>query len=847
MAIVVTLALAFVLPPSVNLNHFRARLSESLSRSLGLQVNVESVRLRLLPLPGFMFRHLRISDDDEQGAEPILQTAEDYGDHSFATLRLSSLWRGRFEIASVSLTQASLNLTRNGDGHWNLERLIDRAAQVPSAPTSKKKPEARIRFPYIELKDSRINFKFGAEKKPFTLSDAQFALWLAAENRWNVRMKAVPLRTDENISDTGVIEMSGSFDRATQFSQTPFHFQINWERPEVNAIARIARGRDPGWRGAVDLSAELNGTPADFTARTSASIDEFRRYDIARSSPFDIRVSCDHRFRAHVPNTGATDQLDFKCKLPMDSGTLTAQGQLHPLGKSPEFSVRLFASEVPLSSFVRALLHAKSTLPDDLTAQGVLDGGWLIEGQPDAPVKWQGALAATKAVLRSRVLGEPLVFPHVVAVNFEAPRFALSAKSSHNRHGNAGSNSGISELTRSRAIIPPFGLNLGGEVQVSAAFDPEGYTLNASGLIGWQRLIEVARAIGLRTPETDLKGSGILNAQYSGEWHHFAPPIVSGQAQIRSAVLSLRGFQEPMRISDGILKFDGSEFRAERISGSFAESGLEFVGDFAGSRQCERHMICNLTFSLSTNELSDSALLHLVNAPSGFGLPFLSSGRQFEATWLLEIPGSGTIAAHHVTLRNIRANNLIAQLQVSGGKVLVRDWSAEIFGGMNQGEVAFDFSGPQPAITASGRLQRASVEQVNSALDDYIGTGSLDLQYRLATSGQTTDRLVASLKGSGQFTWHDGAIRNTIAEETNDTLLSFKTWAGQFEVDRQRIALQSSKMTSALGIREVAGDLSFDRRWNLKFTHTNGSGLVTTAGITPQVAPKQPPKLAETR
>ena len=854
-AIVITIALAFVLPPSVNLNHFRARLSDSLSRSLGLQVNLEDVRLRLLPLPGFMFRHLRISEDDEFGAEPILQTAEDYGDHSTATLRWASLWRGRFEVASISLTQASLNLSRAPDGHWNLERLITRAAQVPSAPTSKKKPETRTRFPYIELTDSRINFKFGPEKKPFTLSDAEFSLWLAAENRWNVRLKAVPLRTDENISDTGVIRISGSFDRAAQFSETPFHFQVNWERPEVNAIARIARGQDPGWRGAVELRAELKGTPADFSARTNTSIDEFRRYDIARSSPLDLRVSCDHRFRAHVPETSASDQLDFRCKLPLESGTLTAQGQLHPLGKSPEFSIRLFASEVPVSSFVRALLHAKSTLPDDLTAQGVINGGWLIEGQPGTPVRWAGALTARNAVLLSQVLEEPLAFPHAVTVNFDAFKLASSRPF---RKGNRTSQTLAREFTlsrnagatgqpaRSQAVIQPFTLDLGGEVQVSAVFDPEGYHLTVNGPVDWNRLLQATRLIGLRSPAKDLKGSGIVNAEYSGEWRHFAPPTVSGQAQIRSAVLSLRGFREPLRVSDGTLKFDGPEFRAEKINGSFAQSGLEFVGDFAGSRQCERHMICDLTFSLVMDEVSDTALLQLVNAPSGFTLPFLTSGHPFEAKWLLEMPSTGRIAVQRLTFHNIQTNDVAAQLEVSGGKVRIHDWSSDMFGGRNTGELVFDFSGPQPAIIASGLLQRARMDQVNTAFDDDIGTGTLDLKYRLAMSGQTFDRLISSLKGSGQFAWYDGAIRNT-PDETKDTLLTFKTWSGRFELDRQRIAFHNSKMTFASGIREVAGDISFNRQWNLRFIATNGSGLVAAAGVTPPVVPKQAPKLTETR
>src|SRR5436309_3233399 len=117
-AIVITILLGFFLPPTVNLNHFRGRLSASLSRSMGRQVSIQDVHLRLLPMPGFTFRRLQISDDDEFGGEPVIQTVEDEGRFSGATLRVASLWKGRLEIASVSLVQASLNLARAPDGHW---------------------------------------------------------------------------------------------------------------------------------------------------------------------------------------------------------------------------------------------------------------------------------------------------------------------------------------------------------------------------------------------------------------------------------------------------------------------------------------------------------------------------------------------------------------------------------------------------------------------------------------------------------------------------------------------------------------------------------------------------------
>jgi hypothetical protein len=452
-----------------------------------------------------------------------------------------------------------------------------------------------------------------------------------------------------------------------------------------------------------------------------------------------------------------------------------------------------------------------------------------------------------------------LAFPHAVILNFEGVESASSRlsrngykTSSPSTHEFAPSRStgAIGQPASAQAVIQPFALDLGGQVLVSAIFNADGYNFSMNGPVDWNRMLQAARAIGLRMPATELKGSGVLNAQYSGEWRHFAPPTVSGQAQIRSAVLSIRGFQEPLRVSEGTLKFDGPEFRAEKINGNFTESGLQFVGDFAGSRQCERHIICGLTFSLAMNDVSDTALLHLVNAPSGFALPFLTSGRQFEAKWLLDIPTTGTIAARRLTLHNIQANNLAAQLEVTGGKVLVHQWSSEIFGGANTGELIFDFSGPQAAIIANGVLQRARMEQVNTAFDDYIGTGTLDLKYRVAMNGQTADRLIASMKGSGQFAWHDGAIRSTPVKDTTntkDTLVTFKTWSGRFELDRQRIAFENSKMTSTSGIQEVAGDISFNRQWNLKFIHTNGSGLVATAGITPPVVPKQAPKLPETR
>ena len=46
---------AFVLPPLVNISRYQHRIADAIGRSIGRPVHISSVKLRLLPLPGFEF------------------------------------------------------------------------------------------------------------------------------------------------------------------------------------------------------------------------------------------------------------------------------------------------------------------------------------------------------------------------------------------------------------------------------------------------------------------------------------------------------------------------------------------------------------------------------------------------------------------------------------------------------------------------------------------------------------------------------------------------------------------------------------------------------------------------
>ncbi len=77
-------------------------------------MRLSSVKVRLLPRPGFVLTDLTVEEDPAYGAEPVL-----HANTVTASIRLLSLWRGRLEIDTISVDEASLNLVRTA--RWPLE------------------------------------------------------------------------------------------------------------------------------------------------------------------------------------------------------------------------------------------------------------------------------------------------------------------------------------------------------------------------------------------------------------------------------------------------------------------------------------------------------------------------------------------------------------------------------------------------------------------------------------------------------------------------------------------------------------------------------------------------------
>ena len=531
-AVLVVLAAAAFVP--IRLDRLRKHLESSITAAVGRRVSAQKINFHLLPKPGFQLENFSIEDDPAFSSEPLLRS-----DSVTANLRLRSLLGARIEIARLSFKEPSLNLVRNSQGRWNVESLFARASQIPSAPTAAH-AEWRPRFPYIEADGGRINFKIGTEKKTLALTEADFSLWLATEDVWSMRLAARPIRTDANLGDTGILKLSGSFQRAADLHATPFRLDATWQRAQLGQLTELIYGRDRGWRGAVTAATRITGTPRAFDLIATVSVDDFRRYDIARRDLFDFTVNCSVTYRAAVvPGS----PMAFECTLPKDGGATKLAGCLAIKDQHLQLSgTSLRAFKFPLSTLAALARHMKKDMAPDLDVSGVIDGTFFSpptargpSGMVDHGIEtW--TVVVSGITLRSELLTPP-ARSDVVAIRIQRPLTGNTANPIRQRPEQPA-------ITEPQLTISPFRIALGGPAPAvaSATFSRSNYHFEIKGDVDLHQLDAFLQALGLpkREIEPVTAGKASVDLVYGGAWNGFASPEAAGtvrpQVPVRAAI-----------------------------------------------------------------------------------------------------------------------------------------------------------------------------------------------------------------------------------------------------------------------------------------------------------------------
>lgn len=811
--------LAVFLPPNINGTRFRDRLVPALKAALGREVKIGAVKYRLFPRPGFDLYDFQVMDDPAFGAEPMLMCGKVTAD-----LRLTSLWQGRLEFANLKLTDdsapPSLNLVYSS-GHWNVESLLIRAEQVPSAPTARRRAEQRPRFPYIEASGGRINFKKGAEKKSYTLSNTDFAFWLAAENVWHFRLEGRPVRTDMNLNGTGLLKLEGDLRRSASLQDMPVKLSLSWERTQLGQFSKLVSGQDRGWRGDLEGSAVAIGTLTNLHLTATVDVSHFHRYDVNRDGMARLHTRCLGDYAHSI--------LEMKCNAPVDPGGLLFTARWSAETPS-DYDLSVVADHVPMATMAALARHVRAAIPDDLTATGDLNAAFGFHsryGEKD----WHGTGMSSPFLLQSSVTDKP--FP------VSSVRFHIGPLSSAPTVKKSKQPSAPVAVHPDSFTIDSFSVQLGSSsaLDIQGSADGAGYQVSARGLVPLERLLMLGRLAGLSTAVPNFTASAVVDLKVAGSWGDTASPPVRGTARIQNLTAWIPGLKNRLVLTQAEAQLTDTALVLNHVTGQFEQSPVAFSGSIERPWECEKTSPCVLGFDLHADKLVVADLSGVMGLnEKSWSLPFFSrSGK------LPDFRARGTFSADELILAHLGLEKLAARLELGDNKLLMNNLTARLGGGSVEGDWEADWSGSQPRFECSGVLNGVDLERVGDSeeqpsfdlMTSWL-TGKAQAKYALRFEGKTSEEILANTSGRVEFTVIAGDSRALLLQSSKP--LKFQNFQGVAEVGKQTLTVLPSKIKTESRIYEISGKVSLaDRRADLKISSAGSRWDVTGALDSPRV------------
>ncbi len=814
---------AVIVPPMVSVNRYKSRIADLVSESLGRPVRLSGVELRLLPWPSFVLSNLVVEEDPAYGAEPVL-----HAESVTADIRLLALWRGRLEISRISVDNASLNLVRMPGGRWNLDPLFRTAAAKAGAATSQESQKRRaLPLPYLEATESRINFKNGAEKLPFSIVDADLSFWEDSPGDWHLRLRGEPARTDVSLfqEDTGVVRLDASLHSAPALRDMPLHVDMEWSQAQLGQLARLLIGSDPGWRGNLTADLHLDGTPetAHVTARLQAA--GVHRAEFAPAEPLDFDANC--AFVYHYSIRGVQNVV---CNSPLGNGRVRFTGDLPASDGQPDFTVAL--DRMPVAAILGFLRTIRSGIDPDLNASG------SITGQISYYAPTSKATAQSPHLPPTRRRSSAKKFsPAPLTGSFVVHGFQLSGGALNNpiqtRHpvvleAEAGTAGQPAALTGTAEIGP----GSSSPLTLNPRLTLHGYELVIRGQTSLANAVQLAKLAGFAdVNELNALSSGpitvALDAQ--GPWlppqpTELAPPqsaasipaltasqpdptsssnssadTLNGTITIRDAKWKPDYLARSVAIAQATLHLDGTNAVWDPIEFSYgpirATARLKVPASCSSDQSCPAHF--DLQFgNLNAAEVQSAILgaqphtsllddlidrLHLSSAPA----------------WP---PLDGTVTAASLKLGPVVLQDPKITIGIGSTGAKITSVDARTLGGVLQASGSLtrpDTDEGRPGYALNARFSGLSATAVGQLLGMRFAGGPLDAEGKIDLSGVTANELATSAKGTLHFEWRHGRI----AAQT--PLPAAESDSTETRVKAEKIPTQLGRFSSLAGNAEI--------------------------------------------
>jgi hypothetical protein len=829
LVIAIALLVATVVPPLVNLGRYQHRIVDTMSRSLGRQVNMSAVTLRMFPMPALVLSDVVVEEQAGFGAEPALRAPS-----VIAQIRLASLWRGRLEVSRVELTDASINLVRDREGRWNVGSILLQASHVPNAPTTQRRAGPAPRFPYIEITDSRVNLKQGVEKLPYSLLNANLSMWLAEPEIWQIRLDGQPVRTDVDLglSDTGILRVEGKLHRATALGHMPLTLHGDWANAPLGQASRLLLGSDRGWRGDLHAAADVSGDLDSLAIRTHIQVANLHREEFTPPEPFAVDATC----RAAYSRAART-LSDLTCRWPVGKGQLLLTGSLsagqalgpviHRAAPAPnpglQSTLALTVQQLPASFLVAAAGLARSDFAPEFHLEGALNGMLFYTAHGTDTPLYAGVLEASRLRLEASGLETPLELADArLAAATPAP-------------------SGVSTLELTTAPI-----DLGGTapVAINAQLTAQGFLLHAAGSASLARLEALGRAT--HTLPAALAwlaphGTAEFDLTRTASWLQAASPIsaapdpgpsasrtrepgpetqpgaysttavTNGWLRLKDAQYRPRFLPEPATLPTAQATFLPGEIDWTTPNAIFHGIPLQLAANYplacTDSPACVTHVRA-ISATLDADALSAALLGTGANQHL---LDQLLRGLASDSSQWPTI--EGTLHADTFTLGRLALHRADATLSIANGRATLRSLDAQTLGGTLHTEGIMTIEAGAPAYTLATTLTRITASSAGALFHENWGPGTLTISLKLKLSGLDAEQLATSAQGEFHAEWLRGALG------TQTPLARFAAWTADGKIASETLTLTQGQLATgpSAGLLPVSGNITFDRALALHF------------------------------
>jgi hypothetical protein len=680
------LLVAAVVAPYIAADRYGQRLTTSLERSLGRRIELKARPVFSL-LHGPAFRVVGanggsgviIHEDPALGSEPIA-----YVGAMEVRPSILHLLTGRFVIGSIRLEDASINLTKSGPasewGRWNFASIVN--------------PSVMRVLPAIQVRNGRINFKFGDDKTSFYLTETDLDISPPGTigRGWKVDCSAKFARTDRPALALGAFTLGGRW----YVEPERVDLDLRLSNAGLGEMTELMRGEAGGIHGDVSAQLHLAGPVGAIGIRGRVKIGDVHRWDLlptrGNSLPMDLRGQLDLIKQQFYLETNAASDVPLPLSVRFRATDYLTQ---------PHWALGVNWNHFPADALMQLARDMGAQIPPKLQLGGTVDGAIGYSGHGS----FQGTLGFH---------GAAVTIPDSPPVRFEDAYLVMD--SGHVR------------------LTPVNVLSAAGEratLEGDYAIDDEVLDLAIAS--------EAMNVASLRS-QVALAAVPWLERLQSGQWsgalhYHMGPrrSAWSGDLNVKDAQIAVPGLADPLLLNAAHAQIDGAGLTLDRID---AQAGkLAFTGDYQYDPNAARpHRL-----RLHADRI-DAADLEAELQPTlrrDAGLLARAFGRSTIPDWLQERGVEGTVAVGRLDFPGARVEGFKARMLWDISRVELDNLQATVDGAPVSGRLAVNLRGSLPAYRLAAKVKGWDLQ-----------SGRLDAQVTLDTAGIGA-QLLSNLKAEG--------------------------------------------------------------------------------------------------